>query len=254
MDRPIMSSWVGGKSKLCKTIIPLIPKHTCYVEPFAGAAWVFWKKEKSKVEVLNDINNELINLYRVVQNHFEEFAKHFKWTLVSREEFNRLQMLSPEYLTDVQRAVRFYYLHKNAFGGKIDGQNFGYATISPPKLNLLNLEKELLKAHSRLAKVFIENLTYDDLIKRYDRTHTFFYIDPPYWGFENDYGKGIFDKSDFQTLAEILKHLQGKFILSLNDVPEVRNISKGFNFKEVQVAYTCGKKHTTGREVLIKNF
>lgn len=76
MDRPIMSSWVGGKSKLCKTIIPLIPKHTCYVEPFAGAAWVFWKKEKSKVEVLNDINNELINLYRVVQNHFEEFAKH----------------------------------------------------------------------------------------------------------------------------------------------------------------------------------
>jgi DNA adenine methylase len=102
-------AWVGGKSKLTSTIIPLIPAHQCYVEVFAGAAWVLFRKEPSKVEVINDINGDLITLYRVIQNHLEEFVRYFKWSLVSREEFDRLQRVDESTLTDIQRAARFYY-------------------------------------------------------------------------------------------------------------------------------------------------
>lgn len=179
IHKPIMAGWIGGKSKLSKTIIAKIPAHTCYVEPFAGAAWIFWKKEESKVEVLNDINKELITLYRVVQNHLEEFVRYFKWSLVSRDEFSRLKTLPPDCLTDIQRAARFFYLQRNAFGGKVDGQNFGYATTAVSRFNLLRIEEELSAAHIRLARTYIECLGYADIIKKYDRAYTFFYIDPP---------------------------------------------------------------------------
>lgn len=254
-NTPPLAGWIGGKSQLSKIIVPKIPEHICYVEAFAGAAWVYWKKPESKVEVLNDINKELITLYRVVQNHLEEFVRYFKWTLVSRDEFARLKTLEPETLTDIQRAARFYYLQRNAFGGKVGCQNFGYATTATPRLNLLRLEEELSMAHVRLAKTFIECLPYHEIIKRYDRKHTFFYLDPPYWNSENDYGKGIFDKSDFENLAKILSGIQGKFLLSLNDVPQIRELFSDFTFEEVQVRYSCGKaRNVNAREVLIKNY
>ncbi len=255
MNNPLMAGWIGGKSRLCKTIISILPEHTCYVEPFCGAGWVFWKKEESKVEVLNDINKELITLYRVVQNHLEEFVRYFKWSLVSRDEFLRLKIVEPDTLTDIQRAARFYYLQKNAFGGKVDGQNFGYATTAVSRFNLLRIEEELSAAHIRLARTYIECLGYADIIKKYDRAYTFFYIDPPYWDCETDYGKGFFDKEDFQKLADILEGIQGKFILSLNDVPEIREIFSHFKIEGVQVNYTLGKKHTQkNKEVLIMNY
>lgn len=204
---------------------------------------------------MNDINKELITLYRVVQNHLEEFVRYFKWTLVSRNEFLRLKSVNPETLTDIQRAARFYYLQRNAFAGKVGCQNFGYATTAAPRLNLLRLEEELSMAHIRLAKTFIECLGYEDVIKRYDRPHTFFYLDPPYWNSENDYGKNIFDKRDFENLAEILYNIQGKFILSLNDVPQVREIFSNFKIEEVQVNYSCSKvRNVKAHEVLISNF
>lgn len=254
-NNPPLSGWLGGKSQLSKTIIAKIPKHTCYVEPFCGAAWVFWKKEESKVEVLNDINKELITLYRVIQNHLEEFVRYFKWSLISRDEFYRLKTLPSESLTDIQRTARFYYLQRNAFGGKIEGCNFGYATTKGARLNLLRIEEELSTAHIRLARTYIECLGYEDVIKRYDKPHTFFYIDPPYWNCEKMYGKEIFSKADFQNLADILGGIQGKFILSLNDVSEVREIFSQFKIEEVSVQYTCSKaKNVSAKEILIMNF
>lgn len=255
VNNPPLSGWLGGKSQLSKIIIPKIPEHTCYVEPFAGAAWVFWKKDESKVEVLNDINKDLITLYRVIQNHLEEFVRYFKWSLVSRDEFYRLKIVDPSTLTDIQRAARFYYLQRNSFGGKIEGCNFGYATKGHPRFNLLRIEEELSAAHIRLAQTYIECLGYADIIKRYDKPHTFFYIDPPYWNCEKMYGKDFFSKADFQNLADILENIQGKFILSLNDVPEVREIFAGFKIEEVNVKYTCSKtKNVSAKEILIMNF
>lgn len=248
-------AWVGGKSKLTSTIIPLIPEHKCYVEVFAGAAWVLFRKEPSKVEVINDINGDLITLYRVIQNHLEEFVRYFKWSLVSRDEFARLQAVEESTLTDIQRAARFYYLVKNAFGAKIVGQCFGVANSSKPRLNLLRLEEDLSEAHLRLNRVYIENLPYDNLINRYDGQGTFFYIDPPYWNCESDYGKGLFNKDDFTLLRDQLLNCNGKWLVSINNVPQIRELFKGFEFKEVKTSYSINSdvnKQVT--ELLIANY
>lgn len=123
--------WVGGKRKLAKHLLPMFPAHTCYVEPFCGGAALFLMKEASRAEVLNDINSDIVNLYRVIQNHLEEFIKQFKWALTSREIFQWLKDTPPETLTDILRAARFYYLQKLSFGAKAEGRTFGTSAIKP---------------------------------------------------------------------------------------------------------------------------
>lgn len=253
--RAQLAGWLGGKYQLSRKIIPLIPMHKCYVEPFSGAAWVFFRKEASEVEVINDINKELITFYRVVQNHLEEFIRYFKWILVSRDEFLRLQQVEPKTLTDIQRAARFYYLQQNAFGGKIAEQHFGYSPTKAPKLNLLRIEEYLSEAHLRLSRAYIECLPYATVIEKYDRQETFFYIDPPYWDCENVYGKGIFGKEDFKELSKQLANIKGKFLLSLNDTKEIREIFSGFIIDGVSVNYSCSNnKNIKAKEVFIRNY
>jgi len=238
---------------LAKKIVTRIPEHTCYVEPFAGAAWILFRKPESKVEVINDINADLVNLYRVVQHHLEEFVRHFKWCLVSRDGFRRMQDTPPEVLTDIQRASRFYYLQKSSFAGR--GKHFGYSTTQPSRLNLLRIEEDLSAAHLRLARVMVEHLPYDEVIRRYDRPGTFFYIDPPYWGNEDDYGKGIWNREDFGRLAELLGGIKGKFLLSLGDRPEVRELFGAFRIEPVETFYSCGREgRSKASEVLISNY
>ncbi|MEO5334661.1 MAG: DNA adenine methylase [Magnetococcus sp. YQC-5] len=190
-----LAGWVGGKYLLSKTIVPMIPEHQCYAEPFAGAAWILFRKKPSKCEVINDINGDVVNLYRVVQHHWEAFVGALRWTLVSRDEFTRLLDTPPGVLTDIQRATHYYLIHKMCFGGRMSGlRTFRISATKPPSLNPLTVHREIAAAHHRLARVTIENLPYADMIHCYDRTGTFFYIDPPYWNCENRYGKGIFAK------------------------------------------------------------
>ena len=168
--------WIGGKRKLARHIIPLFPDHTCYVEPFCGAAALFFLKEPVKVEVLNDINGDLINLYRVIKHHLEEFTRQFKWSLTSRQIFDWLGITPPEILTDIQCAARFFYLQKLSFGGKVESRTFGTATTSPLRLNLLRLEEDLSQAHLRLARATIKPQYWEECIKRYERPHTLFFV------------------------------------------------------------------------------
>ena len=245
--------WLGGKSRLSGKIVNLIQykPHMAYVEVFAGAAHVFFRKPESKSETLNDLNGDLVNLYRVVQNHLEEFVRHFKFALVSRDEFERLRAQEPESLTDIQRASRFFYLQKLAFGGKLGGV-YGTSTMGPPRMNLLRIEEDLSQAHLRLARVNIERLDWRECLWRYDRPHTLFYLDPPYHGSETDYGKGLFKQADFEEMAKILAGLEGQWILSLNDNPEVRRIFAQFHFEEVALNYSvCKGKPTKAKELFI---
>ncbi|MGE4319613.1 MAG: DNA adenine methylase [Deferribacterales bacterium] len=248
--------YIGGKSRLADEIIKHFPTdHQCYVEVFAGAANFLFRKDPVHTEVINDINKDLITLYRVVKNHFEEFYKQLKWLLVSRDEYNRFLETPGDVLTDIQRAVRYYYLAKTSFGGKQAGQSFGYAPSSPPRFNLLRIEEDLSEAHLRLARVYIENIHYLEILKRYDRPYTVFYLDPPYDGCEDDYGKGVFSKDDFGIMAAVLSTLTGRFILSLNDTKLVRDIYRKFNIVPVETVYSLGKGNKTKvKEVLIKNF
>ncbi|KJR41533.1 site-specific DNA methylase [Candidatus Magnetoovum chiemensis] len=249
-------SYLGGKSLLAKKIIPLFPEHKCYCEVFAGAAWVLFKKEESDTEIINDINSDLVTLFRVVKNHLDEFIRYLRWILVAREEFERFKSENPESLTDIQKAVRFYYLLKNGFASRIKDPTFSISTMRKSNFNLLRVEEELSEAHLRLSRVYIENLRYENFIKRFDREHTFFYIDPPYFGCEDYYGEGIFTRDDFAQLKDILSSIQGKFLMSINDVPEIRDLYEDFIIEEIGTTYSVsgahGKKKVT--ELLIRNY
>ncbi len=249
-------SYLGGKSLLAKKIIPKIPEHRCYCEVFAGAAWLLFKKEESQVEIINDINSDLVTLYRVVKLHLDEFIRYLRWLLVSRDEFERFKAENPETLTDIQRAVRFYYLLRNGYGARMPNPTLSISPLSGPRLNLLRVEEDLSMAHLRLARVYIENMPYQDLIRRFDRPHTFFYLDPPYWGYEDHYGRGLFARNDFTRLRDILLGIQGKFILSINDVPEIRHLFKDFRTEEVLTRYTVAgaDKGKKASELLVSNY
>jgi len=250
-------AWLGGKSRLADRIIEAMPPHQTYCEVFAGAAWVLFKKPESKVEIINDINGDLINLYRCVKHHLAELVLQFRWMLVAREEFERFLKTPADTLTDIQRAARFFYLAKTSFGARIVRPTFGIAATAGPRLNLLRIEEDLSEAHLRLSRVFIENKPYDQVIERFDRSGTFFYIDPPYWNCEDDYGKGLFSREDFSRLAGLLEGVKGKFILSLNDTQGVRETFASFRIQPVKTRYSISgssKGKQEAAEVLITNF
>jgi DNA adenine methylase len=249
-------SYLGGKSLLANKIIPMIPEHECYCEVFAGAAWMLFKKEESQVEIINDINSDLVTLYRVIKHHLEEFIRYLKWILVARDEFERFKGENPESLTDIQRSVRFYYLLRNGYASRIVKPTFSISTLKRSNFNLLRIEEELSAAHLRLSRVYIENMPYQKLVERFDKPHTFFYVDPPYWGCEDYYGKDIFNREDFRALRNLLAEVQGKFIMSINDVPEIRIMFKHFDIHEVPTSYLVAgaDRQKKVMELVIKNY
>jgi DNA adenine methylase len=142
---------------------------------------------------------------------------------------------------------------KTGFAGRIDNPTFSISTAKKSNFNLLRIEEELSAAHLRLSRVYIENLPYERVITRFDRPHTFFYVDPPYFGCEDYYGKGIFSKDDFAKLSNILAGISGKFIMSINDVEDIRELFRDFHIEEVTTTYTCAGKKKKAKELLIMN-
>lgn len=250
-NKPILP-WMGGKRRLAKQILPLFQEHTAYVEPFCGGAAVFFMKAPSPVEVINDIHGELVNLYRVVKHHPDELVKQFRWGLVSREEYLTQREIDPRHLTDIQRAARFFYLQKLAFGGKVVGPTFGTSAMVPPRLNLLRIEEDLSAAHLRLARTVIEHLDWAECIKRYDRPGTLFYLDPPYWGtagYGNDFGL-----EQYQRMGDLARQARGQVVISVNDIPEMREVFAGLEIHTTEIRYTVGQKATDRRgELIITN-
>src|SRR5271157_1867297 len=246
-------SYIGGKNRLAKRIIEIFPKHTTYVEAFAGGAQVLFHKEPSAVEVLNDLDGEIANFFRVCQLHHEELIRYFRFALVSRRSFDLQKVTDPATLTDIQRAARYLYLLKNSFASLVRHPNYHWHVVQPPGFNLAKLPQLLENTHKRLERVQIECLPYEEILKRFDRAATLFYLDPPYWG--RKLYRYNFEAEDFEKFEERLRDLQGKFVLSLNDTPEVRALFHRFTIRDVQLAYSA-QKHSgrTYGEVIITNF
>jgi len=246
-------SYIGGKTRLAKPIIAMLPKHTTYVEPFAGGAQVFFHKEPSKVEVLNDLDGEIVNFFRVCQSHYEELLRYFRFCVVSRAWFGLLRATDPATLTDIQRAARYLYLLKGSFASLVRHPVYHWHVVQPPGLNLERLPELIENAHRRLARVQIECLPYEEILRRFDRPATLFYLDPPYWG--RKLYRYNFSEGDFVKLEERLRKVRGKFVLSLNDVPQVRALFRRFHIHGVNLHYTSQKQAGRRyREVLITNF
>lgn len=253
--RPV-APYLGGKRGLAKTIserIKTIP-HITYVEPFVGMGGVFLRRPfKSKAEVINDLNRDVANLFRILQRHYVPLMDMLRWQVTSRDEFERLRSSEAGSLTDLERAVRFLYLQRMAFGGKTKGQAFGVQVGRPARFDVATLGPILEDVHARLSSVVIECLPWADVIARYDRPETLFYLDPPYWGNEKDYA-AAFSRDQFEQMADVLAALQGRFILSLNDRPEVRETFSRFQIESVDVNYSINPSASGKRgEVLISN-
>lgn len=256
--------WVGGKSRLRKYIIDLLPIHTCYVEPFCGAAWVLFGKKASDVEVINDIDHNLINFFRVVKEKPDELIASFEWELVARAEFERLAALDPATLTDVQLAHRFYYLIMAGWGGELNYPRFQTSISDGGHGNRLigalkTLRSRIEPVHERLKTVIIENLDWNQCIDRYDRSGTVMYIDPPYPKNKVNYAHNMRDWADHYKIAERLSETQCKWILSSYDSQEVRDLFRNFNIVSVQAASGMnieknGNERVLNKEVLITNY
>ena len=247
----------GDKSHLAKHIPPLVPEHHAYVEPFWEAAWIFLKKTPSKVEILNDFKGELVNLSCAVQHHYDEFVRSYEFSFVSREQFEWEKSRSTKHFTDIQRTVRFFYIQKLSFRGRPDYPSSSSSPDCATNLNPNRLKEDLEPVHSRIKPTYIENLDAMDYISRYDRSKTLFCIDPPHWK-RRGY-KYLMDEGDFKRLRNTLLTLKGRFILSLNDCPEVRDLFSEFTIETVDTFYSVANHRSSPnskrkrKELLIHN-
>lgn len=249
--RPV-APWIGGKRNLARRLCALIEAtpHTLYAEPFVGMGGVFFRRRsRPKCEIINDYSGEVANLFRCMRAHPAALTELTAWHLTSREEFVRQRAVDPTSLTDLQRAARFIYLQKNAFGGVVNRRQFGVNNTGAARFRASEVGQDLLAAAGRLERVTIENLDWSEFIARYDRPGALFYLDPPYFGCERDYGDDLFGRGEFAAMAEQLASLKGRFILSLNDRPEVREIFAGFDIEAVETRYS--RKPDAAREVII---
>lgn len=257
--RPVRpaAGYIGGKRNLSRRLVSLIdatPHHT-YAEPFVGMGGVFLRRTRQPAaEVINDISADVTTFFRVMQRHPAAFLGELQWRFTSRTEFDRLMREDPSTLTDLERAARFLYLQKTAFGGKVEGRGYGVDALLPGRFNRVKLERDLEALHDRLAGVAIERLPYADFIRRYDKPGTLFYLDPPYWGCEGDYGPGVFERADFERLADQLAAIAGTFVLSINATPSAREVFGRFDVEEVGVTYQVGGggRFKEARELIVR--
>lgn len=244
--------YIGGKRRIAAKLVSLIPNHTTYVEPFAGGAQVLFHKPPSKVEVLNDLDSEIINFLRICQRHPQELSRLLRWQPASRRLFDQHLEQPPRLLTDTERAARFFYLQKNAWGGKRTRQNFHFAITKPPSYRPSSLAKQLSEVAERLDRVQLEALPYQAIFSQYDRPTTFFYCDPPYVGV--DQYQHNFSDDQFEELAGQLRSLQGRFLLSINDCPKARKWFEEFHRKEITFTYTALRRPGQFPELLFANY
>jgi DNA adenine methylase len=251
------AGYIGGKRNLAARVTAIIAgiPHDGYAEPFVGMGGIVLRRRaRPRVEVINDVSGDVATFFRVLQRHYPYFLDMLRFRVASRAEFERLKAQAPEALTDLERAARFLYLQRLAFGGKVEGRGFGVDKSQGARFNVTKLEPLLADIHERLAGVTIEQLGYGEFIRRYDRPGMLFYLDPPYFGCETDYGQDVFGRGDFEALAAQLATIEGRFLLSINDTPAVRAIFAAYPMTAVDTTYTlaAGAARKAG-ELLISN-
>lgn len=243
-------SWIGGKKFLRKKIISEFPEDIGrYIEVFGGAGWVMFGMNPAPLEVFNDKNSDLINLYRCVKYHCTELQRELHFMLNSREQFFDFKsQLNVSGLTDIQRAARFFILIKHSFGSNMGS----YATY---KSNHIKIIDYLETVSERLKMTVIENKDFEGLISTYDRPDALFYLDPPYHETEKYYNER-FTIEDHRRLRDVLGDIKGKFVLSYNDDDFIKNLYADYNIIGVSRINNLStqREGNVFKEVIIKNY
>ena len=237
--------WIGGKSLLAKKIKAVFPESFGrYIEVFGGGASVLFSEDRhAPIEVYNDANGQLVNLFRCIKYHPEELQKEIKYYLNSREMFGNIRKrLECPGFTDIQRAAMFYVTVKTSFGADTDTFGCSVKRIDTSGFELIA---------KRLERVVIEHKDFEALIKQYDRPDALFYCDPPYHTTEKHYSEK-FTEADHYRLNAVLTALKGRFILSYNDDDFIRELYKDFNIEAVSRQNNMSSG--AFKEVIIKNF
>jgi DNA adenine methylase len=252
------AAYLGGKRNLAARLCALIETipHRAYIEPFVGMGGVFFRRSKpAPVEIINDLSGDVANLFRVARRHYQPLVDELAFLPASRDEFERQRRLEPEALTDIERAVRFLYLQRLCFGGRVDGRTFGVRKDQSSRIQLGRLRAELRALSRRLEPVTIERLPYQDLIRRYDAPGALFYLDPPY---DETEGYGVpFGRTDYVAMATQLAGIAGQFVMSINATAFVRETFSAFDVQEISTTWSLSSG-TTGvgqrvTELVIRN-
>jgi DNA adenine methylase len=259
MKTPI--TYYGGKQKLAKVILSLIPEHICYVEPFFGGGAIFFAKEPSKVECINDINVFVINFYKVLKQNYNELKGMLDITLHSRQQYNEARNIykNPIEYNDIQKAWSFWVLSQEAYGTKMLG-GWGFGRGSNTKaLNIKNKIDNFIEDYSdRLRLTQIECNDAIKVITNFDSEDAFFYLDPPYYNADMGPYKG-YTIDDYKKLLETIAGIKGKFLLSSYPsqiLEEYKNTNK-WNQLEINkhIDMSSNLKETKRKtEVLTKNY
>jgi len=250
--------YMGGKRNLATRLCALIDAtpHKAYIEPFVGMGGVFLRRSRRpSAEIINDLSGDVANLFRIVRRHYQPLVDELAFLPASRDEFERQLRLDPEALTDIERAVRFLYVQRLAFGGRVHGRTFGVRKEQSSRIQLGRLRAELKALSRRLEPVTIERLPYQDVIRRYDRAGALFYLDPPY---DETAGYGVdFGRDQYVAMAAQLATIAGSFIMSINDTPFIREAFAAFDIQEVETTWTLSSaaagRATKVTELIIRN-
>lgn len=252
------AGYIGGKRRLAARICRAIDRtpHRSYVEVFMGMGGIFLRRTRvPSVEVINDYSEDVATFFRVLQRHYVAFLDMLRFQVTTRSGFEKLAALDPSSLTDLERSARFLYLQRLSYGGKVTSRSFGVDPQTPAGFDMTKIPPLLEALHERLARVTIERLSWESLIPRYDHADALFYLDPPYYGSEDDYGRDLFDRAHFPRMATALSAIEGTFLLSQPDHPDVRQIFAAFAMATVDVKYSVGggDKATDAKELVISN-
>ena len=237
--------WIGGKNLLANRIISMFPDNfSRYIEVFGGGgAVLFHGQRHANLEVYNDRNSDLVNLFRCAKFHRAELQREIDGYFNSREVFDEIQAkMTLSGFTDIQRAGMFFVTARLSFGANM--RTFGGRQR--------NLSADCLTdVETRLKNVVIENLDFGELIKKYDCDSSLFYCDPPYCQTERYYNK-TFTRDDHARLKAILSQISGKFILSYNDSEFIREMYRDFEIIAVERQNNLANGWYS--ELIIKNF
>lgn len=255
-------TYYGGKQGLVSVILPIIPEHLTYVEPFVGGGAIFWSKEPSKVEVINDYNRELINFYEICKNDFVELEKMIRISLHSRSLHSDAQVIykHPHLFTRLQRAWAVWVLCNQSFSAKMDDVWAYDKTGNVHANKLFNNRNSFTEEYAiRLQNVQIENTDALRIINSRDHEQAFHYCDPPYYNSNCGHYDG-YSSSDYAALLKCLSEVKGKFLLSSYPSVELSEYTKNFNWvsiklqRQVAVDNVSGKERKKKTEVLTANY
>ena len=249
-------SWVGGKKALREVILERFPlEYTRYIEVFGGGGWVlFYKPPGKDFEVYNDRNRNLVNLYRCVKHHPMELIDELTFTLNAREEFDYAKQVleTRDDIPDIERAAYYYQIICQSYAS-------GLESFAAQPRSMWSKFPLIMNASARLQGVVIENRDFERVIRQYDRPESFFYCDPPYYTTEDYYKDVGFTTSDHERLADCLAGIEGKFLLSYNDCPEIRDLYDGpeYRIESLTRLHNMKQRFNAGEqfpELLISNY